>query len=81
MITKIQVEKFTDEGKPILEIKENETKYWIREKLEILPYEEKSINILEKFNIQIDKTLDGIRISTKDYVGIIEFKNFILNST
>lgn len=79
MITKIQVEKFTDEGKPILEIKENETKYWIREKLEILPYEEKSINILEKFNIQIDKTLDGIRISTKDYVGIIEFKNFILN--
>ena len=47
MKPKIQVERFTDEGKPILELKENETNYWVAEGLEILPYEEKLVNRLE----------------------------------
>jgi 5-methylcytosine-specific restriction enzyme subunit McrC len=80
MITKIQVKKFTDEGKPILEIKEYQTNYWIGETLKILPYEEKLANRLEEeFKIQINEKADGIRISATGQVGIIEFENFILN--
>ena len=80
MKPKIQVEKFTDEGKPILEIKENETNYWVSEGLEILSSEEKLVERLEdEFKIQINKKSDGIKISAEGYVGVIEFENFILN--
>ena len=80
MITKIQVKKFTDEGKPILEIKEYQTNYWLGEKLEILSNEEKLVNKLEdEFKIQINEKPDGIRISSEGHVGVIEFENFILN--
>jgi 5-methylcytosine-specific restriction enzyme subunit McrC len=80
MITKIQVEKFTNEGKPILEIKEYQTKYLVGEQLEILSNEEKLVNRLEEeFNIQINNKSDGIKISAEGYVGVIEFENFILN--
>lgn len=80
MITKIQVEKFTDEGKPILEIKEYQTNYWVEERLKILSYEEKLVNKLEEeFKIQINEKPDGIRISAEGHVGVIEFENFILN--
>ena len=80
MITKIQVEKFTDEGKPILEIKEYQTNYWVEEKLKILSHEEKLVNKLEdEFKIQINEKPDGIRISAEGHVGVIEFENFILN--
>ena len=80
MITKIQVEKFTDEQKPILEIKEYQTNYWVEEKLKILSHEEKLVNKLEdEFKIQINEKPDGIRISAEGHVGVIEFENFILN--
>ena len=80
MKPKIQVERFTDEGKPILELKENETNYWVAEGLEILPYEEKLVDRLEdEFKIQINEKSDGIKISADWYVGVIEFEKFILN--
>ena len=80
MKPKIQVEKRTDEGKPILELKENEKKYWVAEGLKILPYEEKLVDRLEdEFKIQINEKSDGIKISADWYVGVIEFENFILN--
>ena len=44
MIQKLQVEKRTDEGKPILEITEYKKKYWVNERLKILPYEEKLLH-------------------------------------
>ncbi|MDA1347194.1 MAG: hypothetical protein O3C48_08275 [Crenarchaeota archaeon] len=79
MITPIEVEKFNDEGKPILELTENKTNYWKGEKLEILPHEEKIVDQLkDKFEIEINKISHGIRISAKDFAGVIEFENFIL---
>jgi 5-methylcytosine-specific restriction enzyme subunit McrC len=80
MKSKIQVETETDEGKPILEIKEYEKKYWLDDRLEILPYEEKLVDRLEdEFKIQINEKSDGIKISAEGHVGVIEFENFILN--
>ena len=80
MKEKIKVEKRTDEGKPILKIKEYEKKYWIAEGLEILPDEEKLVERLEEeFKIQINEKQDGVKISTEGHVGVIEFENFILN--
>jgi 5-methylcytosine-specific restriction enzyme subunit McrC len=80
MKEKIKVEKFTDEGKPILEIKEYEKKYWVADRLEILPQEQKIADRLEdEFKIQIDVKPDGIKISAEGHVGVIEFENFILN--
>jgi len=80
MIQKLQVNKWTDEEKPILEITEYKKKYWVNERLKILPYEEKLVDRLEEeFKIQINDKSDGIKISTEGYVGVIEFENFILN--
>ena len=80
MKLKIQEERSTDEGKPILELKENEKKYWVAEGLKILPYEEKLVDRLEdEFKIQINEKPDGIKISAEGHVGVIEFENFILD--
>ena len=80
MKQKIQVERFTDEGKPILELKENETNYWVAEGLEILPQEQKLADKLDGLDaLDIWKELIGQQIQNyitdaRMYKGILYVK-------
>jgi len=84
MIKTIQISqeeiKRTEEGKPILSLKEYDKIHFVGEELKILEDEEKTIEDLEeKYKIQVIEKKDGIRIDADWYVGVIEFQNFILN--
>lgn len=73
-----QLEK-TEQGKPILELKEYEKIHFVGDKLSILKEEEKICEQLEEdYKIQISQSTTGIKISADWFVGAREFTNFIL---
>jgi 5-methylcytosine-specific restriction enzyme subunit McrC len=83
MIKTIQINqevKRTEEGKPILSLKEYDKIHFVGEELKIFEDEEKTVEELEeKYKIRVIEKKDGIRIDADWYVGVIEFQNFILN--
>ena len=74
----VQLKK-TDQGKPILNLIEYENIHLIADDQIILNDEEKICKQLKKSKIQILQLRDGIEISVKGFIGVIEFKNFILH--
>jgi 5-methylcytosine-specific restriction enzyme subunit McrC len=73
-----QLEK-TDQGKPILQLKEYEKLNFIGDGLLILKEEEKICeNLEEEYKIQITPITNGVRVTADWFVGAREFENFIL---
>ena len=67
-------------GLPVLELKEHEDVKWIGDDFDISSVEQKSVQTLENdYSIQITNVSDGIKISAKSHVGVMQFDKFILN--
>ena len=76
--------KIVDEesgGLPVLELKEHEENVkWIGDDFDISSVEQKSVQTLENdYGIEITNVSDGIKISAKNHVGVMQFDKFILD--
>ncbi len=69
----------TEQGKPILQLKEYDKIHFIGNDL-VLQKEEDVVceQLEEEYKIQVSQTSKGIRVSADWFVGAREFKNFIL---